>query len=150
MTKMFNRALVAVDHRHRARRSLIHFASQMAQDHGTEVHVIHAIKFAGRGCAAPLESASDASRLVEETVFTLRMSDVGAGGEVVAAHRWPISTLIATASLRNQCDVVLLGTNQARSLHWRFGLREQIIHRSPVPVLVAPLIDEATWIDQIA
>lgn len=136
---MFKRLLVAVDQRE-SRHPLIEFTAQLATDIDTCVRVLHIIEFAGRGCTAPIETPDEAERIVQEAVFALRMAGVGSEGVSRAALRHDVGSLIVKGAVHWDSDVIVMGTNKSRGLGRLLGhgVRERVIRKSPIPVLVAP------------
>lgn len=143
---MLKRLLVAIDQRG-SRRPLIELTTQLANETDTCVHVLHVIEFAGRGCAAPMETPSEAERVVEQAVFELRMAGIGSDGTTRAALRTDVSSLIVDTARRWGSHVIVLGTSGRQGLGRLLGhgVRERVIRKSSVPVLVAPatLADES-------
>ena len=136
---MFHRLLIAVDQRE-SRRSLIGFARRVAEETGSTARVLHVIEFAGRGCAAPLSTSAEASLLVEETVFELRMAGIGASGLHRSALRRTVGSMIVDEAGRWEADTILLGGRHHRGAGRLLGhqVREHVLRLSPLPVLVAP------------
>jgi len=134
---MFRRILVSVDRGSSRLRSLVACAEELAYQHNATVRVLHVVEFAGRGCAAPLESVADAERLLEEAVFELRMSGVGADSVSRLAHSKGVDALIAEEATRWSADVIVLGSSVRRRLFGR-DLRELVLQKTRLPVVVVP------------
>jgi nucleotide-binding universal stress UspA family protein len=88
-----------------------------------------------------LESVAEASALVEEGTFLLRMSGVGAEGVVRNARVDQIARVLLEEGLAWHADAIVLGARRssgARRLLGR-GVREQVLRRSNMTtVLVSP------------
>jgi len=140
---MFKRILVAVDGRSPIS-PLIQCVARLAMDDSSTVHVFHAVEFAGRGSAAPLEPFDDARDLVALAVLELKMADVDADGIWRAARRHDASWMIAEEARRWDADLIVVGTDQRRGVRRLLGrgLRERLIRRSSTPILVEPV---RTW-----
>jgi nucleotide-binding universal stress UspA family protein len=145
---MFKRIFVAIDYG-RSTRRLLPFIAEMAKEAGAEVQVFHAVQFAGRGCTAPLEPVDEAQQLVDEAVLELWMMGVAASGTWRPAHLHDVSWLIAEHASSWSADLIVLGTKQGRGLQRLLGrgVRERVILRSKIPVMVAPTAVEARQLD---
>jgi nucleotide-binding universal stress UspA family protein len=138
------RLLAAIDHRD-AGQATVSYGADVARRNGSTVFVVHVLEYAGRGCASPVESRADAELIVERAVFELRMAGIGADGRVLPALRSRPSTLILRSAQQLHADAVLLGHNHLAGVDRMLGsgLRERVVRRSPVPVLVTP----TTYVD---
>jgi nucleotide-binding universal stress UspA family protein len=141
---MLKRLFVAIDQRE-SRRPLIEFTAELAKETDGHVHVLHVIEFAGRGCAAPMEAPSEAERVVEQAVFELRMAGIGSDGTTRSALRRDVGSLIVEGAHHLSSDVIVLGANGGKGLRRLLGsgVRERVIRKSSIPVLVAPSIVSA-------
>jgi nucleotide-binding universal stress UspA family protein len=137
---MFARLLVAVDLRE-SRHRLVGTVARLAGEHRSFVRVLHVVEFVGRGATAPLEERSEAERLVERAVFDLRMAGVPSDGLCRSAVRRDVSSLIVDDADRFEADAIVMGANHRRGLSRRLGggVREGVIRRTSIPVLVAPV-----------
>jgi nucleotide-binding universal stress UspA family protein len=88
-----------------------------------------------------LESVGEASAMVEEGTFLLRMSGVGAEGVVRNGRVDQIARILLEEGLAWHADAIVLAarrTSGARRLLGR-GVREQVLRRSSMTtVLVSP------------
>ena len=136
---MLKRVFVAIDQRE-SRQSVVEFAARLATETVAAVQVFHGIEFAGRGCSAPLEPRDEAELMVEESVFDLRMSGVGAAGQVRACVRQDVGKVIVAEATRWEADVIVVGGRRGRGRGRLLGhgVRERVMRRSPLPVVVAP------------
>jgi nucleotide-binding universal stress UspA family protein len=138
---MDGRVLVAIDQRE-ARCSVIEFAARLSSGPSAAVRVFHGIEYVGRGCAAPLETRQEAEMVVEEAVFDLRMSGVGASGSVRPCFNRDIGRMIVAEAAGWRADMIVVGGRRGRGPGRVFGhgIRERVLRRSPIPVVVAPLL----------
>jgi hypothetical protein len=136
---MLNKLFVAVD-RFESRHHVIDFVSQATNGTAVTARVFHGIEFAGLGCAAPLDTRDEAALIVEEAVFKLRMAGIGCDGLVRLAVNRDVGVLVLEEANRWGADAIVVGARRRRAPTWLFGrgVREQIIRRSTLPVLVAP------------
>ena len=137
---MSTRVFMAIDQRE-SRHSVVEFTAHLADRAGTAVRVFHGIEFVGRGCTAPLESRDEAELVVDESVFDLRMRGIGAAGQVRSCFSGDIGKIILTEAARWHADVIVVGgrLGRRRGRVFRHGVRERVLRRSPVPVMVAPV-----------
>jgi len=137
---VLSRVLVAVDHFDDYGTLTASAAELVRGGHGA-VRVLHCLEFVGPGCAAPVLTTPEAELLVECAVFQLRSDGLSADGVVQRAGRHSVHFLIAEAAADWEADLILLGANQRRGLHRLRGrrVRERLIRRTSVPVLVAPI-----------
>jgi hypothetical protein len=139
---MHVRVLVGIDQRE-TRGSVVEFAGRLASESHGAVRVFHGIEFVGRGCAAPLETRREAEMVVEEAVFDLRMSDLGASGLVRPCFNCDIGRMIVAEAASWRADVIVVGGRRGGRGPGRVfghGIRERVLRRSPIPVVVAPLL----------
>ncbi len=137
---MPTRVFMAIDQRE-SRHSVVEFTAHLANKAGTAVRVFHGIEFVGRGCTAPLESRNEAELVVDESVFDLRMRGIGAGGQVRSCFSGDIGKVILSEAARWNADVIVVGGRLGRRRRRLLGqgVRERVLRRSPVPVMVAPV-----------
>jgi nucleotide-binding universal stress UspA family protein len=110
--------------------------------HGRVVaRVVHVVELIGFPTGFSLESVGEASALVEEGTFLMRMSGVGAEGVVRNARVDRIARVLLEEGLAWHADAIVLGARRssgARRLLGR-GVREQVLRRSSMTtVLVSP------------
>jgi nucleotide-binding universal stress UspA family protein len=136
---MATRILAAIDDRD-AGHATVAYSAEVARKTGASVGVLHVLEYAGPGCGAPMESRDDANLIVERAVFELRMAGIGAEGMVLSALRRSPSALLISVSQQSNADAILLGVNHRSGVGRLFGsgLRERVIRRSSVPVLITP------------
>ena len=139
---MHARLFVAID-QCEVRHSVVEFVARFAAGTPYAVQVFHGIEFVGRGCAAPLETRHEAELVVEEAVFNLRMSGVGADGAVRKCFKNDLGHMIVTEAGRWGADMIVVGGRRSRGPGRLFGhgIRERVLRRSPLPVMVAPTSD---------
>ena len=116
------------------------FATALAREHGSSVHIFHAneLILGGRGVA--VETSEEASRLVNVAVDRLGEAGVEASGEWTLANRFTLPWRIADAAARSGAGAILFGSHRHRRLHRLFGrgIRERVTRITPLPVLTAP------------
>ena len=137
---MFKRILVAVDGRSPIS-PLIQSVATLAKDVESKVRVFHAVEFAGRGSAVPLEPFEEARDLVTLAVLELQMQEIEADGAWRAACRHEASWMIAQEAREWDADLIVVGTDRRRGVRRLMGrgLRERLIRRSDTPILVEPI-----------
>ena len=103
--------------------------------------VVHVVELMGIPASFSLESVGEASAMVEEGTFLLRMSGVGAEGVVRNGRVDQIARILLEEGLAWHADAIVLAarrTSGARRLLGR-GVREQVLRRSSMTtVLVSP------------
>jgi nucleotide-binding universal stress UspA family protein len=105
--------------------------------------VVHVVECVGFPPGVVLESVGEASALVEEAMFTLRMSGVGAEGVVRNGRVDQIARMLLEEGSAWHADAIVLAarrTSGVRRLLGR-GVREQVLRRSSMTtVLVSPQV----------
>ncbi len=78
--------------------------------------------------------------MVERTVAQLRDAGVEATGSVAVGSRFSVAKRIVDVAHGWTADAVVLGSTRRRLRYRRRGrgIREQVIRRTPLPVLTAP------------
>jgi nucleotide-binding universal stress UspA family protein len=139
---MLGRIVVGV-RRCDADRPVLRLATALASQTGSGVHVVHVRE---RRCTkvGPCysESMADASLVVEEAVFELRMAGVGASGKVTSALQGRVAQAILDQAGVCEADAIVVGWHQRRGLRrlMRTGDRERLMRLSRLPVILAPLV----------
>jgi len=136
---MWDRLLLAMD-QFEAGQTALHFTAGLASATGSEVRVLHVRELARSTRIPPLETPAEAAALVDEAVHSLHDVGIGAGGRAVAARADLVADTIVDEAARESCDVIVLGSRRLRGLHRLSaqGVREQVLRRSPLPVVAAP------------
>jgi len=123
-------------------RGVLDFVTALASESGCAVHVVHVRE---RRCskAGPCyrETSEEASRLVEEAVFGLRMAGIGASGRVANTLDGRAAKSLMDLADAWGADAIVVGWHKSRGLRrlFRTGDRERLMHRSALPVLLAPV-----------
>jgi nucleotide-binding universal stress UspA family protein len=94
--------------------------------------VVHVVELAGRRDRLAMESVEEASDVIDEAVFSLRMSGVGADGIVRHGRMDRIGLVLLEEAAKWHADAVILRGRRGRS--WRRllgpGVREQVLRQS--------------------
>ena len=136
---MFERLLLAIDDTP-AGQIAVSVCASLARQHRVQVHVFHVNQFVVGGRGVTVIPQSEAVRLVEQAIAELKGAGVDVDGAVSAANCFDLAARIAAEADRWSADAIVLGSQR----HARFarlrgrGLRERLIQRSTLPVVVAP------------
>ncbi len=107
-------------------------------------HVRELTRFAG---VPPLEAPVDAKFLVDSAVLSLHLAGISAEGRALNAQVESVARHIVEESRERKCDAIVLGSRRLRGLSrlagW--GVRENVLRLSPLPVLVAPTSLSVGW-----
>jgi nucleotide-binding universal stress UspA family protein len=139
---MLGRIVVGV-RRCDADRPVLRLATALASETGSGVHVVHVRE---RRCTkvGPCysESMEEASCVVEEAVFELRMAGVGASGKVTSTLQGHVAKAILDQANVCGAEAIVVGWHRRRGLRrlFRTGDREQLMRLSRFPVILAPLV----------
>ena len=110
--------------------------------HGRVVaRAVHVVELVGLPSSRSLESAKEASALVEEAVFLLRMSGVGADGVVRNGAVDRIAEILLEEGSAWNADAIVLRARRTSGLRRLLGrgVREEVLRRSRMTtVLVSP------------
>jgi nucleotide-binding universal stress UspA family protein len=126
-----------------ADRPVLRLATALASETGSAVHVVHVRE---RRCtkAGPCyaETMKEASCVVEEAVFELRMAGVGASGKVANTLQGRVAQAILDQADVCAADAIVVGWHRRRGLRrlLRGGERERLMRLSSLPVILAPLV----------
>jgi nucleotide-binding universal stress UspA family protein len=139
MQPAFRRVLVCVQDASQVERA-VELARRASVPGTTEARVLHLNlreNIGGRRFA--IETKSEASYVVEATVFELRMADLGASGQVRAALVDRAANAIVAEAAGWGADLIVLGTPRRGELMTRlFGsVTLRVLQRAACPVLVA-------------
>jgi len=135
----FRRVLVAIEDASQVE-GAIELARRACMPGVTEARVLHLnLRESIRGQRFTLETESEASYVVEATVFELRMADIGASGEVRHALFDKAAEAIVTDAAAWGADLIVLGAPRRGELRTRlFGsVTLRVLQHAPCPVLVA-------------
>ena len=127
-----------------------------ARSHG-QVTVLHVRELPASSRVPPLESLDHARSLVEESVARLNQAGVPADGIIYSAREPSVARCIVDTADERWCNGIVLGSFRLRGIRRLSGrkIREQVMRRSTLPVIVAPpalrpsLTDWPTGIDHI-
>jgi len=136
---VFRRVLVAIEDASQVE-GAIELARRACVPGVTEARVLHLnLRESIRGQRFTLETESEASYVVEATVFELRMADIGASGQVRHAPFDKAAEAIVTDAAEWGVDLIVLGAPRRRELRTRlFGsVTLRVLQHAPCPVLVA-------------
>lgn len=122
--------------------AVLEFVTALASESGSGVLVVHVRE---RRCskAGPCyaETMDEASCLVEEAVFGLRMAGIGASGTVTRSLDGRAAESILEQAQACAADAIVLGWHERRGLRrlLRTGDRERLLRHSKLPVILAPV-----------
>jgi len=123
-------------------RPVLDFVAALASETGVGVYVVHVRE---RRCskAGPcyVETMDEASCVVEEAVFELRMSGIGSSGKVASTLEGRVAQSILDQAEACAADAVVVGWHKRRGLRrvFRKGVREHLMRLSRLPVILAPV-----------
>jgi nucleotide-binding universal stress UspA family protein len=107
--------------------------------------VVHVVELAGRPGGLTTESVEKAWDLIDEAVFLLRMSGVGADGIVRQGRVDRVGLVLLEEVAKWQADAVILRGRRGRA--WRrllgSGVREQVLRQSRIPTV---LVSRQTYV----
>jgi nucleotide-binding universal stress UspA family protein len=136
---VFRRVLVAIEDASQVE-GAIELARRVCVPGVTEARVLHLnLRESIRGQRFTLETESEASYVVEATVFELRMADIGASGDVRHALFDKAAEAIVADAAGWGADLIVLGAPRRGELRTRlFGsVTLRVLRHAPCPVLVA-------------
>jgi nucleotide-binding universal stress UspA family protein len=83
----------------------------------------------------------DASRVVEQAVFELRMAGIGTSGKVTSTLEGRVARSIMEQAGRFAADVIVVGCRRHHGLRRLLGNsdRDTLVRLSSLPVLLAPV-----------
>ena len=142
INSMLGRIVVGV-RRCEADGPVLRLATALASDTGSGVHVVHVRE---RRCSKSgscyVETMEEASSIVEEAVFELRMAGVGASGRVASTLQGRVAQAILDQADVCEADAIVVGWHRRRGLRrlFRTGDRERLMRLSRRPVILAPLV----------
>ncbi len=135
---MFRRIVVAVQAPDQGALDLV---QQLATEGVTQVQVLHLRE---RELSGPTwytrESGREASYVIEEAVFALRMAGIAAGGNIRPAIVDRVAEAILAEAEAFDADLIILGCPRRGELATRLfgGVTLRVLRRSSCPVIVAP------------
>jgi nucleotide-binding universal stress UspA family protein len=118
------------------------YASQLAKEHGSKVHVVHVVEiFVGRGGGGPVHvDESDLQTKVRGQLEELRSAGVDADIDVEAVVSGGPAHVIATVAERVKADTIVAGTRGHTALAGVFvgSVAHRLLHLAHCPVLIIP------------
>lgn len=135
---MFRRIVVAVQAPDQGALDLV---QHLATEGETEVQVLHLRERELSGSIwFSRESSREASYLIEEAVFELRMAGIAAGGNIRHAIVDRVAEAILAEAADFDADLIVLGRPRRGELATRLfgGVTVRVLRRSSCPVIVAP------------
>jgi nucleotide-binding universal stress UspA family protein len=136
---MWDRLLLAIDQSDAGQAALSLAVGQGGQSRAGIV-VFHVRERSPYLRVPPLETMAEARALADDAVSTLVSSGIDARAVVRSAGQHEVAELIAAAATTWACDAVILGSTRLTGLRRinGSGVRERLVRRTPLPVLVAP------------
>lgn len=141
IAEMLSRIVVGVK-RLDVDRPVLGLVISLASETGGEVHVVHVRQQrCSKGGPSYDETMEDASRVVEQAVFELRMAGIGTNGKVTSTLEGRVARSIMEQADLFAADVIVVGCRKHHGLHRLFGNsdRDTLVRLSSVPVLLAPV-----------
>ena len=138
-TGMWDRLLLAID-QSTSGQAALSLASGLAGSSRTGVVVLHVRERSPYVQVQPLETMSEAWALVDDAVEELLLDGIDARPVVHSAGQHQVAGVIVGEAGRWSCSAIVLGSTRLRGVR-RInggGVRERVIRRSPLPVLLAP------------
>ena len=143
---MLSRIVVGVK-RLEVDRPVLNLVMALASETGSGVLVVHVRE---RRCSKTgpsyLETKDEASCLVEEAVFELRMAGIGASGRVTSTLEGRVAQAILDQADACQADAIVVGLHRRRGLRRisRSGEGARLMRLSRLPVILAPVASGRT------
>jgi nucleotide-binding universal stress UspA family protein len=136
---MRNRLLLAID-QFEPGQAAVDFTIGLAATSKADVRVVHVRELPASLRIRPLESASDAGVLVEETVRRLQTAGIAAEGCAYSDRETRVAHRIVEEASREGCDAIVLGSLRRRGFPRVLGqgTRERVLKMSSLPVIVTP------------
>jgi len=106
----------------------------------SDVQVLHVRELPASLQIPPLESATEAEVLVEETVRRLQTAGIAAEGTACADREANVARRIVDGAAGRRCSAIVLGSLRLKRFRsWMgHGTRERVLRLSPLPVIVTP------------
>jgi nucleotide-binding universal stress UspA family protein len=135
---MFHKILLAIDGSDHSARA-IPVAADLARTNGAELVVLHVreheLTWAGD---VDIESAPEATELVDRVVRELKDAEVSVRGEVLRAHHGQIPRVILDVARSEGADLVVMGTRGLSDWGRLLlgSVAHKVVHLAECPVLV--------------
>ncbi len=136
---MFERLLLAIDDSP-ASEVAISFATALAQQGDSTVHVLHVNEYIVGGRNVTLKTKAEATELIGGAVLSLRTAGVRASASaLIASHRDVPATIVEVAHARG-AHAIVLGSRRQKRLGRIFSpqVRERTTRLTALPILTAP------------
>ncbi len=136
---VWDRLLFAID-QFESGQTALDFVAGVASANDASVRVLHIREVPRMAHAVPLESPADAEGLVRDTVLSLSMLGIAAEGRSSSVFHEHVARRIVEEALLWECQAIVLGSRRVHGIARLSGrgVRERILRRSSLPVLVAP------------
>jgi nucleotide-binding universal stress UspA family protein len=137
---MFERTLVATDSSEPSKRA-VEFAAALAETHGSEIIVLHAVpRVVSRLGTSDLEEPDAARELVDETLRDLKDRGLNARGEIVRVLEGHMARGIVETAAAADADVIIMGTRGRSDFGGLFlgSVTHRVLHLAEKPVIVVP------------
>lgn len=137
---MFERILVAIDSSEPSTRA-VEFAAGLAQEHGSEIVVLHAFpRVVSRFGTSDLEEPDTARELVDETVRDLKDRGLNVRGEVIRVLEGHMARGIVETADSADAGVIVMGTRGLSNFGGLFlgSVTNRVLHLAEKPVIVVP------------
>ena len=136
---MWDRLLLAID-QSASGQAALSLATGLAAGSGAGVVVLHVRERSPQAKVQPLETMSEAWELVDDAAEELGFEGIEACSVVRSAGQHEVAGLIVREAAIWSCSAIVLGSTRMRGIR-RInggGVRERVIRRSPLPILLAP------------
>lgn len=137
---MFKSVVLALDGSKSSDRALA-YATDLAKEHGSNVHVVHVREIAvGRGGGPVPLNEDELQAKVEGQVTALTDAGTAADLEIHSAHVGAPAQVIADAAARQAADVIITGTRGHTVIAGLMlgSVPQRLLHVAHCPVLVVP------------
>jgi len=137
---MFQRMLVAIDQSEPSRRA-IELSAEIAERHGSEIVVLHAIpRGVSRLGSGDTEDADAFREFVDAAVRGLKDRGLNARGEIVHVLEGRMAGGIVEAAASVDADAIIMGTRGRSDLGGLFlgSVTHRVLHLAEKPVIVVP------------
>ena len=135
---MFQHILVAIDGSEYSRRALP-TAIEVAKKFGSDVYLLHVHEHdRGRAAAYPLESPTEATKLVAEAIKTARDAGVTADGDVSNVAAGHVAKSIVDTANAKRIDLIVMGSRGLSDVQGLLlgSVTHKVMQLATVPVLV--------------
>ena len=149
---MWERLLCAIDQFESGQKALA-FVAGVALANKSGVRVFHVRELSKMARVLPLETPFEAEELVQDAVQILKVLGVAAEGESCSALDDHVAKRIVDEALCWECQGIVIGSRRLHGIGRLSsrGVRERILRKSSLPLLVAPAAEINTiyWPPQL-